>query len=106
METLDFSKAGCALHTIHVPEPQESQMHHVYPKYLQQEVGEIAGGGEKIPVCPTGHINIHHRIAVLLAGKKIRGRGGKTGEYAQKAVDWYREKQRENNRAKSHLPDA
>lgn len=48
----------CRCVTRHVPEPQELQLHHIWPLY--------AGGPDTpeniIPLCPTSHANVHELI--------------------------------------------
>lgn len=52
------SPRPCSLHRYHSPRPAYSQLHHIWPLGL--------GGPEKasnrIPVCGTGHNNIHQLL--------------------------------------------
>ena len=56
----------CAVHETHDPVPYCTDLHHVWPKGM--------GGPDVpeniVPVCPTGHQNIHR-----LLDKMVRGRG-------------------------------
>ncbi len=85
-------KHKCVLHKVHVPEPLILEGHHVIPKGMQKETGVLLPKwGEVVWVCPTGHANIHMRVARLLRGEVLRGRRDVTGRLAMRAFYWYKD---------------
>jgi hypothetical protein len=79
---LPFAKVGCVLHKRHDPDPSSSELHHVYPLYLQKQRWPdvdpqrpaTAHDRERVPACPTGHVDIHRAIDALL-DKRQRPKG-------------------------------
>lgn len=51
----------CAVHGRHIPRPYATDIHHVWPRGMGgPDVAE-----NKIPVCSTGHQNIHAYLRLL-----------------------------------------
>lgn len=60
----DFaSDEPCGVHQRHTPKPSGTDLHHVWPKGMGgPDVAE-----NKVPVCATGHQNIHRLLRALVA---------------------------------------
>jgi hypothetical protein len=59
-----MAEVACAVHAYHSPRPQESDLHHVVP---------LSWGGPDddenvIPICQTGHANIHRLLTAMRRG--------------------------------------
>jgi hypothetical protein len=73
---LPFGTVGCALHRRHDPDPAASELHHKFPLYLQKRVWpdvdpsrpSTAHDRERVPVCGTGHSDVHLAIDALMEG--------------------------------------
>lgn len=82
--TLPFRTAGCVLHKVHRPTPGTSQQHHVWPLGM--------GGpqsGKRVPVCGSGHLDVHTGIDWLLGpadAPKPHGIGHAEWELAAQAL--------------------
>ena len=83
---VSFAVAPCTLHTHTSGErPASSELHHVFPLYLQKRVG--AKDPERVPVCGSGHSDVHLAIDAILAGKKMpRGVGISERALAKEAI--------------------
>lgn len=87
--TVPFAESGCAIHRIHLPRPAGAEMHHVFPLFLQRRVR--ATDNERVPLCGTGHSDVHYAIDAILAKRVIpRGVGRSELKLAQLAVTRYR----------------
>lgn len=53
----------CVVHRYHSPRPQESDLHHVWPKSW----GGPDDDDNLLPICQTGHANIHRLLTALRA---------------------------------------
>lgn len=81
-----FAAAGCVLHRTHAPTPASSELHHVFPLYLQARKFDdvdpnkpaTAHDKERVPVCGTGHSDVHLAIDDMLAGRARRAGVGRT----------------------------
>jgi hypothetical protein len=75
---LPFSMVGCIVHQIHLPVPAAVELHHVFPVYLQARIWKTvdpvhpstARDKERIPVCGSGHTDIHMAIDALIGKAK------------------------------------
>jgi hypothetical protein len=57
----------CAVHKNHMPKPYGTDLHHVWPKGMGgPDVAE-----NKVPVCATGHQNIHRLLSKLVDGQGV-----------------------------------
>lgn len=90
-----FALTGCVLHKRHDPDPASSELHHVFPLYLQKrKYGDVdpnrpatAHDKERIPVCGTGHSDVHLDIDAILAGhSRPKGVGRAEQSIAQAAI--------------------
>lgn len=59
-----MAEVPCSVHRYHSPRPQESDLHHVWP---------LSWGGPDdddniIPVCQTGHANVHRLLTAYRLG--------------------------------------
>lgn len=69
--TADAREKPCAIHSMHGPKPRITQLHHVFPIELQKRVWPDADRDGPLraklvlPVCGTGHDNIHALIRLL-----------------------------------------
>jgi hypothetical protein len=76
-------KLVCVVHLYHWPPTQEVQLHHVWPLGM--------GGpdvlGNKIPVCPTGHRNIHKAMRDLNDNLPLAG----TAKERQYAISGFKQ---------------
>jgi hypothetical protein len=57
----------CLVHRYHRPPVLETEVHHVQP--LGMGGPDVAAN--RIPVCPTGHANIHCYLRALARGKPL-----------------------------------
>lgn len=92
---IPFQVAGCLLHRRHDPDPASSELHHVFPLYLQAQKfpgvdpnhPASAHDKERWPLCGTGHSDVHLAITALLEGKpKPRGVGNAEQALAKEAL--------------------
>lgn len=65
-ETVPFETDKCVLHKEHRPVPSELHLHHVFPKYLQLMVWKEVREKRTVPVCPTGHVDVHGALDAFL----------------------------------------
>jgi hypothetical protein len=81
----------CSIHRIHLPTPVASELHHRFPLYLQRRAwGEIRDR-DRVPLCGTGHSDVHFAIDALLLGRRMpRGVGRRELQMAHEAVARYR----------------
>lgn len=85
IHTLPFSLAGCVLHREHRPVPGTSQQHHVWPLGMGGPQG-----GQRVPVCGSGHLDIHTGIDWLVGpadAPKPKGIGRAEWKYANLALE-------------------
>lgn len=76
-DTAAFEAVGCILHVTHRPRPSTSQLHHSYPKGLQKLVhGGKVVDPRRVPVCGTGHLDVHEGIRALMKLKTGEWLGG------------------------------
>lgn len=91
---MPFDQAPCAVHTHSSGEvPASTELHHIFPLYLQKAVGVPAGGedNDRIPLCGSGHSDVHFAITAILTGRPMpRGVGPKELALAAEAVALYR----------------
>lgn len=81
-----FAKAGCTIHKTHKPTPASSELHHIFPLYLQARVWadvdpnrpSTARNKDRVAVCGTGHSDVHLAIDALLATKRTPRGVGRT----------------------------
>lgn len=65
----------CIVHKVHAPTPYGTDLHHVWPKGMGgPDVAE-----NKIPLCSTGHQNVHRFLEHL-----VKGEGSVDWELARK----------------------
>ena len=57
----------CVVHRYHWPVPARTVVHHILP----QEYGGPDTPENKVPVCDTGHYNIHAFLDALVRGLKL-----------------------------------
>jgi hypothetical protein len=57
----------CLVHRYHRPPVLETEVHHVWPLGM----GGPDEPANRLPVCPTGHSNIHRVLRALVAGKPV-----------------------------------
>lgn len=55
--------AECTAHRFHSPRPQTLDVHHIHPL----EWGGLGERENQVPVCQTGHANIHRLLDVYRA---------------------------------------
>jgi hypothetical protein len=85
--TVPAREQPCRMHRLHLPVPVASELHHPFPLYLQRRIwGEIRDL-ERIPLCGTGHSDVHYAIDALLLGRRIpQGVGRSELEMAREAL--------------------
>jgi hypothetical protein len=72
-------KAGtCAVHKYHWPVPLRTVNHHIQP----QEMGGMTTTLNLVPVCDTGHYNIHTLLTALVKTNTLPLKGGTRRERA------------------------
>jgi hypothetical protein len=59
----------CTVHAGHRPPVLETELHHVMPRGM----GGPDVAGNRVPVCGTGHANIHCALRDIIRGRKPRG---------------------------------
>jgi hypothetical protein len=82
--TLPFTQAPCKIHYAHTPVCLITQQHHVFPLELQKLVWPDVDrdkpatirGKITVPLCGTGHDNVHERIRELMKDPRTRQHGG------------------------------
>ncbi len=88
----------CVAHRIHLPRPVLAELHHLFPLYLQHRVWasvdpmrpSTARVTERVPICPTGHSDVHAALDALLLGSKVpRGVGRGELALAKRAMEMY-----------------
>jgi hypothetical protein len=93
-----FAAGGCALHRRHDPDPASSELHHVFPLYLQARKWPdvdparpaSARDRERVPLCGTGHSDVHLAIDSERAGAtRPRGVGRAELALAREAIRRY-----------------
>jgi hypothetical protein len=93
-----YTVVGCSIHKTHKPTPNSSELHHVFPLGLQAKVWadvdndrpSTAHDRDRVPLCGTGHTDVHVAIDALLAGRaKPRGIGVTELALAKEAVRLY-----------------
>lgn len=90
--TIAATERPCRIHKTHKPTPVSSELHHRFPKYLQIAVWGEVRERDIVPLCGTGHSDVHFAIDALLRGKKLpKGVGRTERELAEFAVARYRE---------------
>ncbi len=67
---LDPTSSPCIAHSSHRPAPWVSEAHHVIPLAWTNRLG--LPQSRTIPVCPTGHDQIHRAVAARIAGRRHR----------------------------------
>lgn len=91
VRTVGAQTQPCIVHKAHSPKQAISQLHHVFPIYLQQKVWPDATREHPhvpllIPVCGTGHDTIHYFIDLIQAAKDLPGGRWNEKGWAIKAV--------------------
>jgi len=64
----DAPGGACVLHGTHSPRNVISELHHVFPVYLQAKVwpdGKVRDP-EKRPICSTSHNTVHYGLSYVL----------------------------------------
>ncbi len=56
----------CVAHATHSPEPWVLESHHVVPQAWTHKLGMPEW--RRVPICPTGHDQVHRAIAARIAG--------------------------------------
>jgi hypothetical protein len=80
----------CEIHRVHLPRPVASELHHRFPKYLQVRAYGAVREHETVPICGTGHSDVHYAIDALLRGvRPPRGVGRRELAMAAEAVARY-----------------
>lgn len=74
---------SCQVHAYHWPRPLRTVVHHIQP---------LAMGGQdvpanRVPVCDTGHYNVHRLLDVLLHGATPTGGTRKERALARQGYD-------------------
>jgi hypothetical protein len=84
--TVPFGNAPCPCQRWHRPQPLTSEMHHVWP------LGDGGPtGGEKVPLCPTCHDEVHVHLRRWGESAPPRVRPPGTNRWAWKvAVEGWR----------------
>lgn len=90
---LPFAQAPCAVHTHSSGEvPASTELHHLFPLYLQKlaRVPEGAEDTERLPLCGSGHSDVHYAIDAILEGRPMPlGVGTKEIAVAREGVARY-----------------
>ncbi len=68
VRTLDPARYSCALHRFHSPLPLVLHAHHVVPLTYTQTHG--LPDSRTVPLCPTGHGNVHVLIRDWQTGRR------------------------------------
>lgn len=68
----------CQIHRTHKPTPVGSELHHSFPKYLQERVWGEVRVNDVTALCGTGHSDVHFALDALLAGKRMPAGVGRT----------------------------
>lgn len=69
--TLPWLEAPCQCVTGHTPVPVLTEQHHVYPQGEQIKVYGRVVDQERVPLCSTGHHNVHVYITAVLNQKPL-----------------------------------
>lgn len=67
MTALEHHSADCTVHAEHAPRVNHPEVHHVWP---------VGMGGpdvpeNRVPLCPTGHTNVHDLLRAALKGTGV-----------------------------------
>jgi hypothetical protein len=87
--SLRLASQPCRLHAYHSPVPAISHLHHILPRSW----GGTDDPSNLIPLCPTGHENVHTYLNLLVAHEGLvrpalaRGFGYATRDLAHRAWD-------------------
>jgi len=80
----------CVLHLYHSPVSIVNELHHVLPLYLQKQLQLRVPDKTVVPLCGTGHSNVHAAItAYFKTGFWPAWCVGKTRDLAERAVFMY-----------------
>lgn len=97
--TVPFAQAGCVGAKIHRPKPLVSELHHVFPLYLQARVWDdvnpdrpsTAHDTERVALCGNCHSTVHTVITDLVASRQAPPRvAPKLMAIAAEALELYR----------------
>ena len=83
---------ACALHgdaAIHRPRPWLYDQHHVILESWTNALG--LPQSRKVPLCPTGHVNVHAAIRDRIAGRPYEFRVGRMRALVDEAMGFYDE---------------
>lgn len=64
-----FEERPCPCVKQHSPTPIRVELHHIYPQAEQKKVHGKLVDKETVPLCDTGHANVHTALTDRLKGK-------------------------------------
>jgi hypothetical protein len=90
--TKPFEAHACRCCKRHTPRPVYTEGHHVFPRYLQEQVygDEVVRDGTLEYLCPTAHRAVHAVIDATLEGRKPPRVGRRVRAVALDGVARYR----------------